>query len=314
MISYSQNFEDVLLNRLFPDDYRGFYIDVGASHPTVGSVTAHFYARGWNGVNVEPSCSFEQLHRERPRDVNLHLALSNRAGLATFYEFPEAPGLSSFHQDVAALSIARFHFRCVTRPVPVATLEQVCREHVRRPIDFLSIDVEGSEREVLEGADFRRFRPRVIIVEATPPHGGQTLHGRWEDLLLSADYTFANFDGLNRFYVCKNEPELAAKLAVPANVFDNFTTYSEQCNVDRVYALTYRLATTEQLGRWSLALARRVNRLETALGRLPATFRRVWQGRSETPEIAAAPAAPLAETPPGSQLLPPPDAFLNPAA
>lgn len=280
MISYAQNFEDVLLNRLFPPDYRGFYVDVGASHPTTGSVTAHFYYnRGWCGVNVEPSCSYEHLVRGRPRDVNLQLAISNQPGSATFHEFPEAPGLSSFRQDIADISIARLGLRCVRRPVAVATLAQVCRDHVRRPIDFLSIDVEGHERAVLEGADFREFRPRVVVIEATRPHGGESLHGDWEELILTAGYRFAFFDGLNRYYVRQEEPELAAKLAVPANCFDNFVTYSDQCNIDRVHALTYRLTTTEQLGRFSLALARRVNRLESAARALPGLFRQFWHRR-----------------------------------
>lgn len=282
MISYAQNCEDVLLNRLFPEDYRGFYVDVGASHPTTGSVTAHFYSRGWCGINVEPSCSYEHLVRGRPRDINLQLAISNQPGTATFHEFPEAPGLSSFSPEMAEISIDRLGFRCVRRPVIVATLAEVCREHVRRPIDFLSIDVEGHERAVLEGADFNQFRPRVVVIEATRPHGGESLHGAWEGLILSAGYLFAFFDGLNRYYVRREEPELVAKLAVPANCFDSYVTYSEQCNLDRVHALNYRLSTTEQLGRYSLALARRVNRIESAVRQVPALVRRVWNRRAST--------------------------------
>ena len=72
---------------------------------------------------------------------------------------------------------------------------------------------------------------------------------------------------------------MIARLAVPANVFDNFATYSEQCNIERVHALTYRLSTTEQLGRFSLAAAKRMNHLETALHRIPAALRRLWHRR-----------------------------------
>ncbi len=279
MISYAQNCEDVLLNRLFPADHRGFYVDVGASHPTTGSVTAHFYDQGWRGINIEPSCSFEHLVHARPRDVNLQLAISDQPGSATFHEFPEAPGLSSFSSELADVAVAKFGFRCVRRPVAKATLAQVCREHVKGQIDFMTIDVEGHEREVLAGADFRQFRPRVVVVEATRPHGGESLHECWESSLVSADYLFAFFDGLNRYYVRREDSELIVKLAVPANVFDNFVTYSEQCNIERVHALTYRLSTTEQLGRYSLAAARRLNRLETALHQIPVALRRLWHGR-----------------------------------
>ena len=105
------------------------------------------------------------------------------------------------------------------------------------------------------------------------------MHACWESSLLSADYLFAFFDGLNRYYVRREDAPLISQLAVPANVFDNFVTYSEQCNIERVHALTYRLSTTEQLGRFSLATARRLNRLETTLHRIPAALRKLWHGR-----------------------------------
>ena len=89
IISYAQNYEDVLLNRLFPDRPGGFYIDVGAYHPVFHSVTKLFYERGWQGVNIEPIPSmFKLLADDRPRDVNLHMGLSNVEGNLTFYEVP----------------------------------------------------------------------------------------------------------------------------------------------------------------------------------------------------------------------------------
>src|SRR5579863_1685638 len=131
MISYGQNREDVLLNRLFPADYKGFYIDVGANHPTQDSVTAHFYSRGWRGINVEPSACYDQVAEARQRDINLQVAVSNRNGEATLHEFPHATGLSTFNPALAQDAIARFGCRCVKRQVPVLTLAEVCRRHVR---------------------------------------------------------------------------------------------------------------------------------------------------------------------------------------
>ncbi len=119
-----------------------------------------------------------------------------------------------------------------------------------------------------------------VVVEATEPHGGESLHACWESLLLAADYLFAFFDGLNRYYVRCEDQHLIAKLAVPANVFDNFVTYSEHCNIERVHALSHRLSTTEQLGRFSLAVARRLNRLENAVRRFPEALRKLWPSRS----------------------------------
>ena len=79
IISYAQNAEDVRLARLF-DSSSGFYVDIGAGDPTEFSVTKHFYDRGWSGINVEPGPAFERLEQQRPRDVNLRLAVAPRVG------------------------------------------------------------------------------------------------------------------------------------------------------------------------------------------------------------------------------------------
>jgi hypothetical protein len=87
MVSYAQDAEDVMLQRAFPPGYRGIYIDAGASDPFQFSVTKHFYDCGWRGINIEPVPSvWERLQNQRPRDVNLNLALSDREGTLTFYE------------------------------------------------------------------------------------------------------------------------------------------------------------------------------------------------------------------------------------
>ena len=82
MISYAQNFEDVMIARLFDAGYRGFYVDIGAAHPEFLSVTRHFYDQGWSGINVEPSLRFHPLLcAARPNDINLQCAIG-RADLA----------------------------------------------------------------------------------------------------------------------------------------------------------------------------------------------------------------------------------------
>jgi hypothetical protein len=74
MYTYAQNFEDVMLNRLFHEQATGLYVDVGAWDPNLHSVTKPFYKGGWHGVNIEPLRSkFDLFERERPRDVNLSL-------------------------------------------------------------------------------------------------------------------------------------------------------------------------------------------------------------------------------------------------
>ena len=226
MTSYAQNREDVLLDRLFPRGLKGFYVDVGANDPVVHSVTKHFYDLGWRGVNIEPSfAGFQRLQEARPRDVNLNLGLSDREDTLTFYEFPPGlSGVSTFSAEQAAWHLEQGH-AAQERVVPVTTLAKICADHVDGEIDFLSIDVEGYEREVIEGGDWSRWRPRVVVVEATQPMTTNPTHQQWEHILLSADYAFANFDGLNRYYVRREDAHLADGLATPANVSDHFVPF-----------------------------------------------------------------------------------------
>lgn len=108
-------------------------------------------------------------------------------------------------------------------------------------VDFLKVDVEGFEREVLAGADWSSFRPRVVVMEATMPKSDEPAHAAWEPILFEAGYRFAMFDGLNRFYAHADEPALLQTLAIPANVFDDFVPYAWAHQVDQAQQWARRL-------------------------------------------------------------------------
>lgn len=223
-ISHAQNGEDVVLARAFSPDHAGFYLDIGASDPVVDSVTKHFYDHGWSGINVEPaSLVASELRAARPRDLTLELAIGSETGQRLFYELPrELTGCSTFSESLAE-NYRREGYEVIAREVPVQTLAQLSEEHAAdRTVDFLKVDVEGAEAEVLAGADFSRFRPRIVLVEATLPGTPIASYEGWEGLLLGAGYEFVLFDGLNRFYVREEDAALAAPLGAPANVLDDY--------------------------------------------------------------------------------------------
>ena len=216
MISYAQNHEDVLLNRLFGGRSEGFYIDAGANHPRLHSVTKHFSELGWRGVNIEPVASIHQmLVADRPRDVNLNVGVSDHEGTLSFFEAVTSFGMSTFATGNAKQLVID-GYPCVERVAPVTTLASICARHAHETIDFLKIDVENHETEAVRGADFRRWRPRVVLVEATDRPE------RWEHFLLESGYQFACHDGLNRFYVRDEDRDLLPRLATPVNVLDDF--------------------------------------------------------------------------------------------
>ena len=220
-VSYAQNCEDVLLWRALGGVERGFYIDVGAQHPDIDSVTRAFYDRGWSGVNIEPLVEeAARLRAARPRDVTLQLALGATSGTAPFFAV-EGTGLSTLDAAVAREAAGSHPVRETT--IAVRTLAEICRLHAAPEIHFLKIDVEGAEQAVLEGADLVAFRPWIVLAEATAPLSTRQNHAGWEPLLLAADYVFVWFDGLNRYYVSRERLEqLAPAFRIQPNVFDDF--------------------------------------------------------------------------------------------
>jgi FkbM family methyltransferase len=226
-VSYAQNHEDVVLARaLRPDASCGFWIDVGAGDPVVDSVTAAFAERGWRGINIEPLwAEYERLCEARPRDTNLNVAVGAKPGNGTLFTGPpENRGSSTLVAELAERYEAGGQtFEPVD--IEITTLADIVAEHAPESVDFLKIDVEGSELAVLEGADWSSFRPRIVVIEATEPNTTRSTHREWESILLDNSYRIALFDGLNRFYARAEEPDLLDALAVPAHVLDNFAPY-----------------------------------------------------------------------------------------
>lgn len=226
-ISYAQNLEDVMLWRVFKNVKNGFYIDVGANDPLWDSVTKSFYDHGWRGINIEPAWEYyRRLCRERSGDINLPVAISAEQGCLPFYEIQNT-GLSTLDASLAE-QYQKTGYRVVARKTPVMTLSSVCRQYADNIIHFLKIDVEGSEKQVLSGMNFRQFRPWVVVVESTIPLSQAESFSGWEGIVLNADYQFVYFDGLNRFYVAAEKAaEHKLCFSAPPNVWDVYQRYSE---------------------------------------------------------------------------------------
>ena len=234
VVSYSQNAEDVRLWRVFRTVEGGFYVDIGAADPRVDSVTCLFYERGWSGINVEPSPTFEALQRARPRDVNLNVAVGDGERSVSFFLTRPYLGLSTFDPKVHA------HVAGVVEQIEEVTVRQrrlasILEERAGdRTIHFLKVDVEGAEAQVLASSDWTRFRPTVVVVESIESLSTTSTHERWESILLDAGYRFAAFDGINHFYVERSHEELVPVLAYPISPLDQYVTAAARDLADRL--------------------------------------------------------------------------------
>lgn len=225
-ISFAQNAEDVMLFRALKHLRNGRYIDIGANHPVEDSVTKAFYDRGWSGVNVEPVSQWYKLLKTcRQRDRNIQVAISDRNEPLDFYEVAES-GLSTL-DSARAEDCRQEGLTVIKNTVEVWTLEKLFEEAQQPETHFLKIDVEGAETQVISSGNWNKHRPWVVLVESTRPNTNFSDHNAWEPMLLDHGYQFVWFDGINRFYIAKEQYELAEAFRFPVNVLDQYIAYRE---------------------------------------------------------------------------------------
>lgn len=171
---YSQEGEDAVLDRIFSyptfkDKQTGFFVDVGALHPIRFSNTYKFYKKGWRGINIDAlPGSMKVFEKLRPLDINLEIPISDEKGIMPFYVFGEK-ALNTFLPEVVKQRELGGHHK-VERIINVETntlaniLDQYLAKGIK--IDFLSIDVEGFDFNVLRSNNWQKYRPSIVLLES----------------------------------------------------------------------------------------------------------------------------------------------------
>jgi FkbM family methyltransferase len=209
--------------RCFPEQREGFYVDIGSGHPVYDNVSFAFYLKGWRGITVEPNPWLSQLSRAvRPRDQHVETLIGRESGEATFFLVEDYHGLSSMIEANARAALSEYGKRADVLTLPLTTLREVCETGAApASFEFLKIDVEGAEQDVLLGGDWQRFRPKVVVIEALVPVTLAPAWEAWEPILTARGYRYVWFDGLNRYYLAEEAGELAERLANPPASFDD---------------------------------------------------------------------------------------------
>lgn len=209
IVSYAQNREDVIIEAFFKDKKAGFYVDVGANHPFYHSVTKRFYDKGWRGINIEPNdMLFKQIEEQRPEDTNLKVAIDIKAGkkkLRIYHSRDGLEGISTFSEEMKndynkSPTIDTENFNDVE--VEIVPLSSIFEKHKVKTIDFIKIDVEGYEYNVIKSNDWSKFRPKLICIEANH------IKDDWRPLLEEAKYSLVFNDGLNDYYLAEENYSL----------------------------------------------------------------------------------------------------------
>ncbi len=167
-ISFAQSGEDLIISSIFWALWteKFTYLDIGAYHPFHFSNTAIFYQKGCRGINIEPDPTFYKLFLEsRPLDINLNIGIGPEAGILDFYIMSK-PTLNTFSEE----EVKEFEKEGIktkqTIRVRVETIQSVLQEYWDgKSPDFLTVDAEGLDYEILESIDFEKIRPTVICIE-----------------------------------------------------------------------------------------------------------------------------------------------------
>lgn len=166
--TFSQEGEDVILRRIFESKEKGFYVDVGAHHPFRYSNTYIFYKKGWTGINLDAMPgSMKLFEKYRSKDINLEIPVGNTENILTYNIFNDK-ALNGFSNDISnKREFDSKYFIESKIEMQVSKLSLILDKYLpkNKEIDFLTIDVEGLDFEVLKSNDWTKYKPKCVLVE-----------------------------------------------------------------------------------------------------------------------------------------------------
>tara|TARA_B110000967_G_scaffold181415_1_gene198533 strand:+ start:383 stop:1066 length:684 start_codon:yes stop_codon:yes gene_type:complete len=162
--TYSMNAEDIFIDKYFKKN-TGFFVDVGAYHPLELSNTYLLYKRGWNGVNIDiSSLSIDYFNHLRPDDININIAVADKKSIKTIYYQKKKSPLNSLNYKLASKYFSGiFKKKKIKSDTLTSIIDKTKFKGIK--INFLNIDAEGGDFEVLKSLDFKKYKPKLICVE-----------------------------------------------------------------------------------------------------------------------------------------------------
>ncbi len=164
-VSYSYGGIDSLVLNIFKNQKEGFYLDIGCGHPIKNNNTYLLNKKGWCGINIDlDEENIDLFNSYRKKDVNLATAVSDKEGETNLYFYHNKSALNTISKENADFQKAKVS---AIKKIKTQTINKIIENSLfkDRKIDFLSVDVEGSEFAILKNFDFTKYSPKVIVVE-----------------------------------------------------------------------------------------------------------------------------------------------------
>lgn len=191
--SYSQDKEDLIVEKLI-DKKKGRFLEIGGYHPKRLSNTYRLYQKGWRGVIVEPNPEVKEIfNKVRPADLFLNIGVGDKNGVLTYYRFL-IPALNTFLKEEAIISQKKGHKLCGIEKIKVKRISEIIKEN----FDFLSIDTEGMDYQILKSWPWQKYRPKVICVEAGNSDVSKFLSTKKYQLIKKTKYNLIFKDDLQK--------------------------------------------------------------------------------------------------------------------
>ena len=161
--SYSFGSVDLLINYYFKNKQKGVYLDVGCQHPISNNNTYLLYKKGWSGINIDLDFKSIQLFNlARSSDININATVSSGEFTKELFFYHDKSPINTIEKKIADYQSAKV---TEVRSVETKTLNDILTDNLINKVDYLNIDVEGHEIDVLNGFDINKFSPDIISIE-----------------------------------------------------------------------------------------------------------------------------------------------------
>ena len=193
---YAEFAEDIMINRIFNNIQDGFYLDIGAYHPIKGSLTYTLHKRGWKGMNIDLSkTSIDLFNIARPKDININCAISNFSGDTHYFEnSPINQQNSLMSNNVGQKKIKIKSYK----------VDEILSLNNINKVDFINIDTEGNELDILESINYEKTNPYLFTIEENSFFMNNNSKLAKIKFMKEKNYELINIIGVTMFFVKKN--------------------------------------------------------------------------------------------------------------